>query len=337
MNLFRKKNNKILVLILLVAALTSISWWISNLRPVSASQEKAPFVIEQGTSAKQLAKQLESSGLIREDSIFTLLCRIKGVEAKLKAGIYYFSPSMTPEQMIEKLLQGPEKDEKKITIPEGYHTSQIIDVLVKNGFGTRERFNAEMQSFTSAQYSFLNDIPNGENRLEGFLFPDTYYFSVEEGEHSIINRMLQRFSVELTTEVRTRLAEKNLSVFQWVTMGSLVEREAAKSEDRPVIAAIFEKRLQIGMPLQSCATIQYLLKENKRVLSLKDLEIDSPYNTYKHTGLPPGPIANPGRASLQAVLDHEKTEYLYFVAKSDGSHAFAKTNEEHMQNIRKYQ
>lgn len=329
------RNKKILVLILLAAI--AIIWWMSTFRPVSASEEKTAFVIEQGTVASQLAKDLETRGLIREDSAFNLLCKIKGAESKLMAGIYYLSPSMSTGEILDKLLQGPERDEKKVTIPEGYNTSQIIDVLVKNGFGTKEKFKTEMQSFTSDQYAFLKDIPKGENRLEGFLFPDTYFFSVDEGEHKIIDRMLQRFSLELTDDIKNKLNEKNMSVFQWVTMGSIVEREAAKSEDRPIIAAIFAKRIKIGMPLQSCATIQYLLNENKRVLSLKDLEINSPYNTYKHTGLPPGPIANPGRASLQAVLYHEETDYLYFVAKSDGSHAFAKTNEEHMQNIRKYQ
>jgi UPF0755 protein len=186
------RNKKILAIILIVALI--IIWWISNFRPVSSTGEKTAFVIDQGMTASQLAKNLEARGLIRDDSAFTFLCKIKGAEANLMAGIYYLSPSMTPGQIIEKFLQGPEKDEKKVTIPEGYNTSQIIDVLVKNGLGTKEKFIAEMQSFTSAQYAFLKDIPKGENRLEGFLFPDTYYFNDKEGEHKIIDRMLQRFS-----------------------------------------------------------------------------------------------------------------------------------------------
>lgn len=333
-----KKQAILFTVILLVIVFGVIYlWWMGNSKPVSDSSEKYLFELKPGMSAAQIADQLEQKKIIRDADYFRYLCKINNADSKLVAGEYYLSPSMNPKEILQSFLKGPDPDIIRVTIPEGYTVEQIVDLFVENGLGSQEDFYKEMRSFNLSDYKFLKDIPEGNNRLEGFLFPDTYFFSKKEKPREIIDRLLQRFSKELTSKTEARLDELNLSVLDWVTMASLVEREAAKEEERPVIAAVFNNRLKKGMLLQSCATVQYILKEVKPVLSLADLEIESPYNTYKHPGLPPGPIANPGHASLQAVLYPADTQYLYFVSKNDGSHAFAVTYSEHLKNVARYQ
>ncbi|MDD4239695.1 MAG: endolytic transglycosylase MltG, partial [Desulfotomaculaceae bacterium] len=180
--------------------------------------------------------------------------------------------------------------------------------------------------------------PEGEKRLEGYLFPDTYSFNIGESESIIVETMLKRFDREMAELGFEALAEENgISLHQAVTIASLVEREAKADEERPLIAGVIYNRLNISMPLQIDATIQYALGENKPEIYYKDLEVDSPYNTYRNYGLPPGPIAMPGRASLLAAVNPADTDYLYYVAKPDGSHAFATTLAQHNVNKEMYQ
>jgi len=327
----------VVVLILLLVPVTLGAWWAGNLKPVAESGRKDAFVLKEGMTASQVAKELEAGKIIRSAEVFRQLCRINKADAKLVAGVYYLSPAMSSQEILDILLKGPEPDIIRVTIPEGYNVSEIVGTLVKNGLGTEEEFYKVMQDYSSADYAFLKDIPKGKNRLEGFLFPDTYFFDKKDKPKQVLDRFLDRFAKELTKETQARLNELNLSVYTWVTKASVVEKEAARQEERPLIAGVFNNRLKTGMPLQSCATVQYVLGEVKPVLSLEDIEIDSPYNTYKHPGLPPGPIANPGHASLQAVLYPAQTNYFYFVAKNDGSHAFAATYDEHLRNVSKYQ
>ncbi|HHV63668.1 MAG TPA: endolytic transglycosylase MltG [Peptococcaceae bacterium] len=312
-------------------------WWSENLKPVADSGQEQVFVLQEGMSASQIAKALEEMGIIRSAEAFRQLCRVEKADAKLKAGMYYLSPALSSREILDILLQGPEPDYIKVTIPEGYTVAEIVSTLAKNGLGTEKELYQAMQSFGTKDYSFLKDVPDGETRLEGFLFPDTYFFDRQSTPREVINRFLERFEKELTAQVKARLEELNTSVYAWVTKASIVEREAVKQEERAIIAGVFENRLRLGMPLQSCATVQYILGEVKPVLSIEDTEIDSPYNTYKYPGLPPGPIANPGHASLNAALYPAQTDYLYFVAKNDGTHAFATTYNEHLQNVNRYQ
>lgn len=336
MNLIRKGLGMAILIVLLVLAGAGC-WFSYSLKPVSSEGQTMSFVIEQGMSASQIAEELENRKLIKSAKAFRQLCRWQKADSKLMAGTYYLSPAMSSREILDSLLKGSKPEVVKITIPEGYTVEQIVDTLVNEGLGTEKDFYRAMDSFSTRDYDFLDGIRDGDNRLEGFLFPDTYFFDKEAKPREIIDRFLQRFSQELTPETRARLKQLDLSIFDWVIHASIVEREAQKEEERPIIAGVFANRLQAGMPLQSCATVQYALGEVKPVLSIEDTKIDSPYNTYKYLGLPPGPIANPGHASLQAVLYPEKTEYLYFVAKQDGSHAFAVTYEQHLSNIAKYQ
>lgn len=292
--------------------------------------------ITPGTTVSQLAEELERRHLIRSALAFKLQVRAQQAELKLYVGDYLLSPTMAPEDMIKRLLKGPESTAIRVTIPEGYTTEQIIALLVDKGLGSKEDFTKVVTNDAFA-YPFLKDTPKGIHRLEGYLFPDTYFFEKKTSPHAVIDVLLQRFAKELTPDTQKQLDAMKFSVQQWVALGSLVEKEAQKESDRPLIASVFLNRLKINQPLQSCASIQFLLGTPKPKLYDKDLQIPSPYNTYLHTGLPPGPIANPGHASLQAALHPAQTDYYYFVAKNDGYHAFAKTFEEHLKNQQMYQ
>lgn len=326
-----------ILIALLIGAAAVWLWWDSALQPYgdASTAEVQIFTVSPGMTAAEVAIELENRELIRSAEAFQYLARWRQVDAKLMAGEYSLSAAMSAEEIVAKLLQGPDPNIVRVTIPEGYNTKQIIDTLVSEGLGTEEEFRQVIET-DGFEYSFLADVPAGEHRLEGFLFPDTYFFDENSTPHSVVDTMLQRFAQELTPDAEQRLLEKDMSVYDWVTLSSIVEKEALKQEDRPVIAGVFENRLEIGMPLQSCATVQFLFETPKPKLYEKDLQTPSPYNTYLHAGLPPGPIASPGHASLQAVLYPEETDYLYFLAKNDGYHVFAQTYEEHLRNQRKY-
>ncbi|WP_269746207.1 endolytic transglycosylase MltG [Syntrophaceticus schinkii] len=224
----------------------------------------------------------------------------------------------------------------RLAIPEGYTVKQIEDLLVQKGIADRELF----QKALGANYplSFLEGISEtGYERLEGFLFPATYELRPGMSEEEIIKLMLEKFQTVFTPQLQQRADEVDLSVREIITLASIVEREAKLEEERPQVAAVFLNRLQRGMRLESCATVQYILGKQKETLTTKDLQNPSPYNTYLHTGLPPGPIANPGASSIKAVLYPADGDYLFFVARGDGSHQFSKTFREHQEAARKYQ
>ncbi|UWG95752.1 endolytic transglycosylase MltG [Dehalobacter sp. DCM] len=326
-----------IIIVILFVAIAASAWWTTNLRAVSKTQEKQVFVLEYGMTASDVATELKNMDLIRNANVFELLCKSKKADAKLMAGMYYLSPSMSSKEILNVLIAGPEPEVVRVTIPEGYTTGQIVAALAKNGLGTEKELYAAIQSFNADDYSFLEGTPTGETHLEGFLFPDTYFFDKKATARDTIDRFLLRFEQELTDETTNRLKEVNMSIYEWVIKASIVEREAVKAEERPLIAGVFENRLRTNMPLESCATIQYILGEVKPVLTIEDTKIDSPYNTYQHIGLPPGPIANPGDASLQAALYPKETDYFFFVAKNDGSHAFSVTYQEHLRNVNIYQ
>jgi len=322
-----------LILVLLVGGVGSLSWWNWATKPYSATGNNEKITIAQGTTSAQLAEKLQQKHLIRSAWAFRYLVRARQTEFKIYVGDYLLSPSMSPDEIMKRLLNSSGAlVTDRVTIPEGYTTEQIIDILVKKGIGSKAEFT-KVVTEDDFKYSFLKDAPKGIHRLEGYLFPSTYDISVKTTPHIMIDLLLQQFEKELTPEVKKDLDTMKLSVAQWVTLGSLVEKEALKATDRPLIASVFMNRLNIGQPLQSCATIQFLLPVPKEKLYDKDLLIPSPYNTYLHAGLPPGPIANPGHASLQAALHPTHTDLLYFVAKKDGYHAFAKTYLEHLKNI----
>jgi len=326
-----------LILVLIVGGIGFLSWWNWATKPYAPTGDNEKITIAMGTTVPELAEELQKRHLIRSAWMFRYLVHSEQSKFKIYAGDYLLTPAMTPVEMIKRFLNSSVAlANNRVTIPEGYTTEQIIDLLVLKGIGSKEEFTKVVTDDAFA-YPFLKDAPKGLHRLEGYLFPNTYDIPVKTNPHDMIDLLLQQFAKELTPEVQKQLDILKLSVPQWVTLGSMVEKEAAKASDRPLVASVFLNRLKIGQPLQSCATIQFLLGTPKEKLYDKDLKIPSPYNTYLHTGLPPGPIANPGHASLQASLHPTQTDMLYFVAKKDGYHAFAKTYEEHLKNIKLYQ
>lgn len=340
-NVFRRKKPRRvitrLVLILFVASVGLLGWWSWASGPYSSTGNGEKITITPGTTASILGEELQNKHLIRSALMFKIFIHFKEPNFKLYIGDYEISPKMTPEEIIKRFVKGEViVSNNLVTIPEGLTTEQIIDLLVQKGIGSKESFT-KVVTDDEFSYSFLKGAPSGIHRLEGYLFPNTYAIDPKTSPHAVIDMLLKQFAKELTPEVLKDLEAANLTVQKWVTLSSLVEKEAVQESDRELIAAVFLNRLKINQPLQSCATIQFLLGTPKAKLYEKDLKIPSPYNTYLHVGLPPGPIASPGHASLQAALHPAVTDYKYFVAKSDGYHAFAKTYSEHLQNVKLYE
>jgi UPF0755 protein len=241
---------------------------------------------------------------------------------------------MSMEEIMNLLIEG-KAETVRFTIPEGYDIRRTTAKLSEEGLINAETFAKEIES-GQFDYEFLKDTPAGPDRLEGYLFPETYEIFANANEHDIIDKMLYQFNKVFTEEYYTRAEELGMSVRDVITLASIIEREARVPEDRPVIASVFYNRMKIDMPLQSCATVQYILGEQKSRLTTKDTQIESPYNTYLHTGLPPGPIASPGADSIKAALYPADTDYLFFLAKGDGAHVFSRTYDQFLKDKDKY-
>jgi len=308
-----------------------------------ASDDSTPilFTITPGETAATIATRLERAGLIRDAGLFRLLVRYRGVDAQLEAGDYQLRPNMSLEEIVD-LLQHGRPSEVTITIPEGWRTEEIAEMLEERGMVNSEEFLGAVRG-GEFEYDFLSDRPEGIS-LEGYLFPDTHSIPPDFEAAQIIDMMLADFGRRFSLEMRQEAASRGMSIHEVLTIASLVEREARIPEERPLIASVYLNRLEAGWLLESDATAQYALGYQegagqwwKSPISLEEMtQIDSPYNTYLYPGLPPGPICNPGLASIQAVIDPAETNYMFLYHKGDGSHAFAETYEEHLENQRRY-
>lgn len=320
----------------LAAAIVSfgaiLGWTLTQ--PANKTGEPILVMIKPGTPTKIIADELETKNLIRNAFVFRTAAKLQGLENSLQAGEYAISPVMSVRQMLEMMSQG-QTAYQQITIPEGYTVDQIAELLADKKIANPEKFKSLAKSY--APYSYMQANPNTKYSTEGFIFPDTYRLAQGITEEEILTMMVKQFDTKLTPDLRQRAAEMGLSIREVVIMASLVEKEAKLSGERPVIAGVFANRLKQAMPLQSCATIQYILGYPKAELSIQDTLIPSPYNTYQTMGLPPGPIANPGSEAIKAVLFADKTDYLYFVADKQGQHHFSKTYEEHLIAINQVQ
>jgi len=310
----------------------------------TASDDPTPvvFVVEPGDTAGDIALRLKRRDLIIDVELFSQLAKYEKADSKLEAGRYELRANMTMGEIIETLQHG-RIEEIAVTIPEGWRAEQIAEMLVEEVGVDGDQF-LDLVRGSYFDREFLQGRPP-EATLEGFLFPDTYLLPIQPAALDIIERMLADFDQRFTAEMRQAAVEQEMTIYQVVTLASIVEREAVVAEERSIIAGVFLNRLEDGMKLESCPTVQYALgyQEDadqwwKTPVMLEEFDqVDSPYNTYLHRGLPPGPICNPGLASIQAVLESVESDYLYFLAKGDGSHAFAKTFEEHLQNQQRYQ
>ncbi|MGI6128556.1 MAG: endolytic transglycosylase MltG [bacterium] len=337
----KRRLRQRLIGILVIAFMLLLSTGINYLQPYQPHGTASVTIeVPPSATAAYVAQLLQEKKIIKSSLAFRLLGKFTGQEKMIKAGQYVLSPSQTPQEILLALSTGKTVDTAvKVTIPEGYTVRQMARLLADQGLTDEQDFLEIAQNGDLETKYFSEPVPaEVEFKWEGFFFPDTYFFSPDTSSKEIAQRMLERMDEIWAKEIQgTTDLPVNLSPREFITMASLVEREAMVDHERPLVAAVFYNRLRQNMLLQSCATVQYLFPEAKPVLSTQDTEIPSPYNTYLHMGLPPGPIAAPGRAAIRSVLQPSDFEALYFVAKPDGSHAFSNTFEEHLANQRKYQ
>ncbi len=323
----------VLIIIAILAGGAFFYWQYANSDVILA--DAVTVNIPDGASTGQIADILREAGLIKSGVAFRLYTKEEGVDSKLKPGEYTFEAGNIDFAAISKLLvQGKQAAGIKVTIPEGLTVLEIGNILAEKGLVDLDAF-IEYTVNGDFSYDYLPAKGTAE-RLEGFLFPSTYQMMPDWGMEKITEILLAQFDKVFTDEWRAQTEKQGMSISEIVTLASIIEKEARVASDRPIIAGVFYNRLKKPMRLESCATIQYILGETKPVLTYADLQIDSPYNTYRHDGLPPGPIACPGASSLEAALYPEDNDYYFFLAKPDGSHYFSKTLAEHDAAKKKY-
>lgn len=323
------------LVILSIAGLVFYGYQIFT--PVSGAADKKPFVIAEGTGAHQISNDLSEAGLIRSKFWFETYVWQKKLDRSFPAGLYELSASMNIME-IAGLLTKPGGSEKNIIIIEGWDNKQLADYLATEGLFAKEQFLQTVGRNLSAfkkDYDFLQDKPDNAD-LEGYLFPDTYRIFKNATVEQIVRKMLDNFNAKLTLDLRQEITKQNKSIFEILTMASILEKEVKTLTDKQIVADIFYKRLASGIALQSDATVNYITGKGVTQPSLNDLSVESPYNTYKNRGLPPGPIANPGIESIEAAIYPTANVYYYFLTTNDGQVIYSKTYEEHLANKRKY-
>jgi peptidoglycan lytic transglycosylase G len=320
-----------------------------TLTPAAPGNGPILISVEAGDNAADIGRRLQASDIIDNGASFERLAKIIGAESHLAAGEYEFLPGTSVLDAVARIRDGLTAA-RIVSIPEGRRIEEVAEILQQRGVVSADDFlaaaNAIATNGSSVDADLLSSRPASAT-LEGYIYPATYSFSYRVDASDVVLQMIDALATRFTPELRQEAQQEGLTVHQVLTLASIVEREAVLPEERPIIASVYLNRMAIGMPLQADPTVQYAITARpgsvveygywKRELSLQDLQFDSTYNTYVQPGLPPGPIANPGIDSIVAVIRPAKTNYFYFVAKPDGSHAFAETFEEHQLNVQRYQ
>lgn len=327
-----KRYSKILLFVLLSA----LSILIAHLLPfllIPPHRRAITQVIEipRGMPFSQVANELFEKKVIKDKPRFHLLAKLLRATTRIQAGEYEFNISMLPSQVLDKLVRGLTKT-YPVTIPEGYNLQQIASLLASLELSDRDAFLAKARD-----PALLSDSGIEGESLEGYLFPATYHLTRGLSEEEIVRRMFNKFQQIYTPELQQRAKELELTRKDVITLASIIEKETSAIEEMPLIAAVFYNRLKKRMRLESDPTVIYALKDFDGNLRRKDLRTWSPYNTYRISGLPPGPIANPGRDAILAALYPAEAPYLYFVSKNDGTHLFSSSYKEHNRAVWKYQ
>ena len=316
-----KKALLILLVIVLVAGGATFYFWRGVVTPYRAFSGEQFVTIDQGSSVAAMGRKLADAGVVRDVRAFQIAAKLRGAEKRLQAGEYRFEREATQLEIVERIARG-DVFVRPITFPEGRTIAEMAAIYEERGFGPAA------------------DFEQAAGNREGYLFPSTYRLPRSANARALIALMVQSFEKTFDADLRAAASALGMSEREAVTMASLVEEEAQKPDERPVISAVYHNRLKIGMGLQCDATVIYALQRAGRWngnITKADLAMDSPYNTYRYRGLPPGPIANPGRASLEAAVKPANVPYLYYVSRNDGSHAFATTLDEHNRNVQQYQ
>jgi UPF0755 protein len=330
------KRFTLFVLVLLLVCAGAGAWFYMGVdRPYQGYEAAEQFVdIPQGTGSIAIGKRLADAGVVRDRNRFRLALWLTGSGRRLQAGEYRFDRPMSARQVAEKIARG-DVFVRPITFPEGLTIRQMGALYESKGFGPAQEFTDAATNRT-----LVRAVDPEATDLEGYLFPDTYKLPRHATAEQLVARMTADFMKALTPELIGKSEARGLTIRQLVTLASIVEKETGDPAERPLVAAVYANRLRIGMGLQCDPTVIYALERAGRYngnLTRENLQFDSPYNTYRYAGLPPGPIASPGRASLEAAANPANVRYLYFVSKNDGSHAFATSLDEHNRNVQEYQ
>lgn len=303
--------------------------------PFKGYEAAEQFVtIEPGSGTRTIGQRLIQAGVIRDEATLRAALWRSGRARALQAGEFRFDRPMTPAEVIDKIASGDVYN-RRITFPEGLNIQEMARLYEQQGFGKAAAF-VEAARDPGAIRSF----DPAATDLEGYLFPETYSMPRDTTAAKLVGLMVGRFKQLFTAEMQQAAQALELTPREVVTLAALVEKETAQPSERPIVAAVYLNRLKIGMAMQADPTVIYALQRAGRYngnIRRDDLSFDSPYNTYRYPGLPPGPIASPGLASLQAAVSPAKVDYLYFVSRNDGSHVFARTLVEHNENVRQYQ
>lgn len=325
---------------IILAVLIGVSFLLYGLYqfyiPLGGSQPQN-ITIEKGQGVKEIAALLEKQNLIRSGFWFETYVWLEGSQAKLQAGEYALNPGLNIPGTV-KLLSGGEivENDVWVTIPEGFTLRQIKSRLAENSLMSVEGLENKKVGDFIGDYNFLADAPKGAS-LEGFLFPDTYKYKKDASQGAIAQKMLDNFDKKLTRKMREDIGARGLKVFDVIIMASIIEREGKSASDKKIISGIFWKRLSDKYPLESDATLSYIFDDKIDRHTIEQTKVDSPYNTYKYFGLPPGPINNPGLDAILAAIYPETSPYYFFLTKPDtGEAVFAKNLQEHDQNKVKY-
>ncbi|WP_221566436.1 endolytic transglycosylase MltG [Alkalihalobacillus sp. TS-13] len=325
-----KRRNVLFISTIIAIALCI--WVVYEATPFWHEKQKV-ITVNEGQSLQDVAEQMHAESLIKNKTFFLLYGKLNDLDGQVKIGKHQVSSTQSVPELYKELVTAPLEKGIEVTFPEGFTIEQIAARLEKKGITTQAEFLKHAKTGEGIKHPLIQKLKNEKDikyKLEGYLFPDTYYFKEGISPGEVIERMLDRFE-----QVHKELdPDSKHDLMQWVTLASIVEKEAVVEKERELIARVFQNRMKDGWKLQSCATVQYVLDKPKERLLYKDLEVDSPYNTYTNEGLPPGPIGNPGKQSLEASLKPKDHDYYFFVVKADGSgeHHFSKTFREHQQH-----
>ncbi len=329
---------RVAVLLLLAAlAAGGGAWWLRGqaLTPYRGFAGEAVFVdVPPGAGPRSIGDRLTAAGVVKDDLTFRVALWLTGRARELKAGEYRFAAAASAVEVVATLARGAIYT-RPVTFREGLTIGEMADVYAASGLGSRDSFVA-----AAGDAALIRDLDGAADDLEGYLFPDTYPVPREIAAATLVAQMVRGFRQAFTPELIARAASAGLTVRQAVTVAALVEKETAQDGERPIVAAVYLNRHRIGMPMQADPTVIFALQKAGQWdgnLSRENLRFDSPYNTYRYGGLPPGPIAAPGKRALEAVVDPASVDYLYFVSRNDGTHVFATTLAEHNRNVFEWQ
>jgi UPF0755 protein len=326
----------ILVVLVAVAGGLAVYFGVSRVHEPYRGYDTADVFVDvpAGAGPATIGQRLVAAGVVRDELTFRGAVWLSGHARDLKAGEYQFAEPMTAREVIDKIARG-DVYRRRITFREGLTIPEMAAVFEQSGFGTAAAFTQAASDAT-----LISELDPAARNLEGYLFPETYSLPRETPASVLIEQMVGLFHKALTPAIREGITAQGLSIREAVTVASLVEKETAVAGERPLVAAVYLNRKRIGMPMQADPTVIYALQLAGRYdgnIRRADLQFDSPYNTYRYPGLPPGPIASPGRAALEAVAQPADADYLYFVSRNDGSHVFSRTLAEHNRNVREWQ